>query len=156
MRVEPFSVITLMALDHAGDHFVLQAHVLALGVFAHDNQVHARPMRFQPGQILDGPEVGKQLELLAQGNVDALEAAADGRRDRPLQRHAVALDGFVERGGNVLAEYLECLGAGGKALPLKLHAGGLENANHRLRYLRPDAVAWNQRYFVRHQSAPGF
>ena len=138
----------LDALDHAGNHFVLQAHVFALGVFAHDDQVHAGPFRFETGKILDGAEVGEEVELLAQRDVDALEAAADGRRDRPLQRHAVALDGFVERGGNVFAENLEGLGAGGEALPLKLDAGGFKNANHGLRDFGADAVAGDQRNFV--------
>ena len=140
----------LDALHHAGNDLVLQPHVLALGVFAHDDQVHAGPMRFQAGQVLDRAEVGEEVELLAQGDVDALEAAADGRSHRPLQRHAVALDRLVERGGNVLAVDLEGLGPGGKALPLQLDAGGFENANDRLRDLRPDAVAGNQRYLVRH------
>ena len=55
----------------------------------------------------------------------------------------------IERGGNVLAEDLEGLGPGGKALPLEADAGGFEDADHGLRHLRPNAVAGNQRYFVR-------
>jgi len=35
-------------------------------------------MRCQAGQILDGAEVGEEIEPLAQGDVDALETAADG------------------------------------------------------------------------------
>ena len=96
MRVEPFSVMTLMAFDHAGNDFVLQADVLALGVFAHDDQVDAGPFGFEAGEILDGAEVGEEVELLAQGDVDALEAASDGRGDRPLEGDLVALNGLVE------------------------------------------------------------
>ena len=145
----------LDAFDHAGNDFVLQADVLALGVFAHDDQVHAGPMRFQAGKILDGPEVGEEIEFFAQGDVDALEAAADGRGDRALQRDFVALDRFVKRGGDVFAEDFEGLGAGGKALPLPLDAGSFEDANDGLGDFRADAVAGNERDFVRHNSAPG-
>ena len=54
----------------------------------------------------------------------------------------------IERGGNVLAEDLEGLGAGGKALPLEANAGGFEDADDGLRDFRADAVAGDQGYFV--------
>src|ERR1035437_1490477 len=139
----------LDGLHHAGDHLVLQLQALALGVFPHDDQVDSGPVRLQAGKILDGAEVGKEVKSFSQRDVDALESAADGSRHWPLQSHAVALDGLIERGGNVLAEDLEGLGPGGKALPLEAHAGGLQDADYGLRHLRPDAVAGNQRYLVR-------
>src|ERR1700756_5098727 len=39
----------LDAFDHARNHLVLQAHILALGVFAHNDQVHAGPLRLEAG-----------------------------------------------------------------------------------------------------------
>ena len=68
----------------------------------------------------------------------------------PLSATLVALDGFVERGGNVLAVDLEGFGAGGEALPLELDAGGFEDADDGLRDFGADAVAGDQGYFVRH------
>ena len=56
---------------------MFQADVKALGVLADDDQVHAGVARFDARQILDGPEVGEEVELLAQGDIDAREAAAD-------------------------------------------------------------------------------
>ena len=50
--------------DHAGNDFVLQADVFALGVFAHDDQVHAGPVGFQAGKILDGPKLAKRSNFL--------------------------------------------------------------------------------------------
>ena len=138
----------LDAFHHARNHLVLQAHILALGILAHDHQVHAGIFRGEAGQIANGPQIGEKIELLAQRDVDALEAAADRRRHRPLERHAVAFDGFVKRRGNVLAVNLEGLGARGKARPLKLRARRLQNAHHRLRNFRPNPVAGNQRNFV--------
>ena len=128
---------------------MLQAHILALGVFAHDHQIDAGILRVEAGQIANRPQVGEEIELLAQRDVDALESAADRRRHRPFQRHAVALDRLVERRGNVFAVNLERLGTCGKPLPLELRAGSLKDAHHRLRHFGPDAVAGNQRNFVR-------
>ena len=148
MRVEPFSVITLMLSTTPGTTSCSRPDVFALRVFAHDDQVDAGPLRFQAGKILDGPEVGEEVEFLAQRDVDALEAASDRRGDRPFERHFVALNGFVERRGNVLAEDLEGFGAGGVALPIEVDAGGFKDADDGLRDFGADAVAGDQRDLV--------
>ena len=66
----------------------------------------------------------------------------------PFERDLVALDGFVERGGDVFAEDFEGLGAGGEALPLEFDAGGFEDADDGLRDFGADAVAGDEGYFV--------
>ena len=66
----------------------------------------------------------------------------------PFERDLVALDRFVEGGGNVFAEDFEGLGAGGEALPLPLDAGGFEDADDGLRDFGADAVAGNEGDFV--------
>ena len=103
----------------------------------------------EAGKILDGPEVGEEVEFFAESYVDALEAAADGRRYRALQRHTVALDRLIERNGNVFAMNLEGLGAGGEALPIEFDAGGFENADGHVRNFGADAITGNQSDLVR-------
>ncbi len=71
----------------------------------------------------------------------------------PFKRDLVALDGVVEVGGNVLAEDLEGLGAGGEALPLPLDAGGFKDADDGLRDFGADAIAGNEGNFVRHKNS---
>ena len=127
---------------------MLQADVLALGVFTDDDQVQAGPMGGHAGKILDRAKVGEELELLAQGNVDALEAAADGCGDRALESDLVTLDGIAERGRNIFAVDFEGLSAGGKALPAEFDAGGFKDADDGLRNFGTDAVAGNKSYFV--------
>ena len=67
----------LQALDHARHDFMLDAGIQALGIFADDDQVDAGIARRNVGQIANGAEVGVELELLAQRDVDAGKAAAD-------------------------------------------------------------------------------
>ena len=138
----------LDAFDDAGNDFMLEPDVFALGVFADDDEIDARPLRFEAGKILDGAEVGEEVELLAQGDVDAFEAAADGGGDGPFEGDLVGFDGFGQVGGDVFAEDLEGFGSGGEALPLPFDAGGFEDADHGLRNFRADAVAGDQGYFV--------
>ncbi len=82
----------LEALDHARHHFMLDARVQALGVFAHDDQVDIRIAGRDMRQVADGAEIRVQLKALAQLHVDAGKAAADGRGHRTFQSHAGALD----------------------------------------------------------------
>src|SRR5665213_144975 len=144
-----FLADNLDALDDAGNYLVLQSHVLALGVFADDDQVDAGPVGGQAGEILDGPEVGKEIELFAERNIDAFEAAADRRGHGAFERDAVALDGLVKGGGDVFAMNLEGFSAGCEALPVELDAGGFKDADNRMRDFGADAVAGDQSNFVR-------
>ena len=145
----------LDGFDNAGNDFVFEADVLTFSVFADDDEVDAGPMGCQAGQILDGAKVGEEVEFFAEGYVDAFESTANGCGDGAFQRDLVALDGLVERGGNVLAVDLEGLSSCGVAFPFELDACGFENANDLLRDFGSDAVAGNECDFVRHNSAPG-
>ena len=71
----------LDGFNDAGNDFVLQADVLAFSVFADDDEIDAGQFGFESGKILDGAEVGEEVEFLAQGDVDAFESAADGGGD---------------------------------------------------------------------------
>src|SRR5271169_426020 len=133
----------LDALDYSGHNFVFDAGVKAFGVFAHDDQVHARVARGNVREVADGPEVGEELETLAQLDVDAGETAADGRGYGALQSDAGAFDGFAEFFGNVFVVFLEGFGAGGEAFPFEFDAGGFNHANRGLDDFGADTVTGN-------------
>src|SRR5579864_2249599 len=75
----------LQALDHAGNNFMLDAGIKALGIFANDDQVNVRIASRNVRKIANGPEVCVELEALAQLDVNAGKAAADRRRHRSLR-----------------------------------------------------------------------
>src|ERR1019366_792380 len=138
----------LQALDHSGNNFVFDAGVKSFGIFAHHDQVHARVAGGNVREVANGPEVGEEFEALAQLDVDAGEAAADGRGHGTLQSDAGALNGFAEFFGNVLVVLLKGFGAGGEAFPFEFDAGGFEHANRGLNDFGADSVARDEGYFV--------
>ena len=138
------------------DH-VLDARVQVLGVLAHDHEVDVLVARLEALHRAGRAQVGVQAERLAERDVDAPEALADGRRDRALERDLVAPDRLED----VLRERRPVLGHDGLAgvldLPLERHARGVEDAPGGLRQLGPDAVAGDQGDRVGHggNSSPG-
>ena len=145
----------LQALDHAGHDLVLEPGVEILGVLADDDQVDVGEAARDARQVPHRPEVGVEVERLAQPDVDAGEAFADRRRDRPLQRDLVALDRVEQRRRQRLAEPLERDHAGVVALPLDVDARRLEDPDDRLGDFRADAVAGDERDGVGHVSLLG-
>ena len=142
----------LEALHHARNHFVLQAGVEVLGVLAEDGDVEREIVeaRLEAGQRDDGAEVDVQPEFLAQGDVDALVAAADGGGGGALQPDAR----HFERSENVVGQQLALLGQGARAgidaFPFDAGAGRLHRARSRIGHFGPDAVAGNQRDLMSH------
>ncbi len=102
-------------------------------------------------QVADGPEVGEEFEALAQFDVDAGEAAANGRSHRALQPDAGALDRLGEFFRNVFVVFLKGFSARGEGLPFELDAGGFENANRGLDDFGTNAVAGDESYFMCHK-----
>ncbi len=90
---------------------MLQSRIEALRVLAHDDEIDIRIAGWNVRQVPDGPEVRIKLKFLAQRNVDAGEAAADGRSHRALQTHMCALDRFDRFFWDVLTVFLECFGS---------------------------------------------
>src|SRR5262249_27148254 len=82
----------LQAFDNAGNYFVLKAGIKAFRVFPHDHQIDIRITCGNVRKIAHRAEVGVKIELLSELNVDAGEAAADGRGNRPFERDARALN----------------------------------------------------------------
>jgi len=143
------------ALDHARHDLVLEAGVQVLGVLAHEHQVDVLEPRRDARQVVDRPEVGVEAEGLAQAHVDAREAGADGRRERALEAHRVALDRVEERVGQRGAVALERHHARVVPFPLDLGARGRQDPDHGRRHFGPDAVAGDERDGVRH-AAPHY
>jgi hypothetical protein len=134
----------LQALDHARHHLVLDAAVEPLGVLAHHDQVDVREARGHARQRQRRAQVGVELERPAQAHVDRLEALADRRRHRPLERHAVAHDRVEHLARQRVAVERERLGARDVRLPVELRAGRLEHAHGGGGHFGTNPVAGNQ------------
>src|SRR5438270_10141057 len=130
----------------------LDARIDVVGVLAHDDEVEVAAQVASTSVSLDRPDQGVEVEGLAERDVDAAEAAADGRRDRSLQRDLVLADRREHRVRERRAELgdrgLTCL----LDVPLELDTGGFEDPNCRFADLRAHAVPRNQRYCVPTQS----
>jgi hypothetical protein len=118
----------LEGLDDAGDALVLETRVLTLGVLTDDAQVDVLVAGLVAGDVLDQGDAGVDVELLAQGDVEALVAGAlDGGVEDTLEAELVALEG-----GDALAEgslgVAGILDTGdGNLLPLNGSIVGLED-----------------------------
>ena len=130
---------------------VLDPGVEVLGVLAHDDQVDVVEAAAHAGVALARAHLRVHVELLAERHVDRAKAAADGRRDRPLQRDPGLADRVEDVGRQrVAAVLLHHVRAGLAHVPLELDAGRLENAPRRLCQLGPRAVAGDEDDLVRH------
>ena len=134
----------------------LDARVEILGVLADHDQVDVRVARADAGIALAGADLAVEVERLAQADVDRAEAAADGGRDRPLQRGSVLPDRLehVLR-QRVAVVLLHHVGARVLDVPVELDPGRLEHAARRLGELGAGPVAGDQCHAMRH-SAPDF
>ena len=103
------------------------------------------------GQVANRTEVGEELELLAQSDVDAGKSFADRRSYRPFQRNVGAFDRLDQFLGNVFVILLKGLGARLKNFPFELEAGRFQNANRGLGDFRANAVAGDESDLVSHK-----
>ncbi len=134
----------LEGFDHAGDDDVFQSGVQVLSVFSHHDQVHLAEARGHAGKRADGTEVGEQVQFLSQPDVDALKAFGNGRRQRPLQRHAIFFDGFEQSKRKRIAELVEGLHPGDVFIPFDSDPGGFDDLDDGCRAFRPDPIAGNE------------
>jgi hypothetical protein len=141
-------------LDHLGRVrralLELDAGVQVLVVLAHHHQVDVLVPGADPPVGLARPQAGVQVQLLAQGHVDAAEPGADRGGQRPLDGHAVAADGVQHVVGQGRAVLVDDLGPGLLDVPVERHAGALEDPAGRLRQLRSDPVPGDERDAMGH------
>ena len=135
----------LQRLDDAGHDLVLEAAVEVLGVLADDDEVHVLETALDRRQVLDGPQVRVEVERLAQAHVDRGEALADRGPDGSLQGHAVLADGVQNARRQGVA--LEPLGlpADDDLFERERRPHRVEDREHRVGHLRPDAVPPDER-----------
>src|SRR5579863_232983 len=136
----------LQALDHAGRHDVLEAGVEILSVLTHHDEVEIVKGRADTRQLFHRPEVGVEVELLAQRHVEALVSAAHGRRQRAFEPHPGApqrLDHRVKAGiFRAPPDHRRHFAL----LPLDIGARGFEQSKGGGGYFGSDAVARNESY----------
>ena len=129
---------------------VLHAGIEPLRVLADHDQIHAGVARLDAGEAARRADIGVEIEFLAQRDVDAAIAFADGGRQRTFQRQLVAADGVERLGGNGSAVGGHRAGARGSALPEKPRAGGLDGLDGGIDHFGTDPVAGDQRDVCRH------
>ncbi len=111
----------------------LDAGVDVLGVLPEDDDVHQLRMRDgrgRAGEVADRPHAGIEIEHLPQRDVEAADAAAHRRRQRPLDRDLVGADGFERVVRQPLAVLFLGLLAGGHLEPMN-PPGAPERLFHR-------------------------
>src|SRR6266542_286880 len=128
----------------------LDAGVEVLVVLAHDHQVDVLVARAHALVPLAGAQAGEQVELLAQGHVDAAEPGADRRGQGTLDRYPVAPDRLQHRLGERRAVPVDDVGARLLDVPVELDTGPLEDAPGGFGQLRPYSVARDEGDTVGH------
>ena len=138
----------LERLDDAGHALVLEATVLALGVLTDNAQIDVLVARLEAGDVLDEGDGGIDVELLAQGHVEAgMTRPFDGGVQNALKAKLVS-----PQRGNGLLELLLPAGHGGgivktrclDLLPCDGHIVGLEDCLDALGNLGTNAVSGNE------------
>jgi hypothetical protein len=123
---------------------VLEADVQPLEVLAHQHQVDilVAPAGNEGARR---PQVGIEVELLAQPHVGGAEAAADRGGERALEREARLADALQGRLGQWIAGFLEPRHS--RRLPVvgEGSTDGFEHAERGVEDFGSDAVARNER-----------
>jgi hypothetical protein len=133
-----------------GASFELDALVQVLGVLPDDHEVHTGVASGHAGVVAGRAHRGEQIELLAEGHIDAPETRAHRCGDGALQRGPALTDGFQDAIGQGGAFPLDDVGARFLEHPVDVGAGGLDHTPGRDGDLRTDAVSWDQRDAVGH------
>ena len=131
----------LDALDHSGHHGVLEPGIQVFGVLADDDQIDTLVARGYRRQVPHRPQVGVEIEGLAQPDIDAGKALAHRCRDRALQRDLVAGDRVEQGLRQRRAVFSHRLRARGEGFPLWRETGRGKNLDDGARDFRADAVA---------------
>jgi hypothetical protein len=131
--------------------FELDPAIEVLRVLADDDEVDIAVPGANAGDRSGRPDRCEQVQILPQGDVDAPEALADGRRDGSLDRGAASPDRLQRTRGKQGTVRLERASARRPLLPSDVNPGGVEDHPGRCRDLRADPVAGDQDDLMRHR-----
>ena len=137
----------LEGLDDAGNALVLETRVLTLSVLSDDAQIDILVAGLVAGDVLDQADAGVDVELLSQGDVEALVAgAADGSVQDTLEAELVALERRDTVAESILgaASALDLETRNLDLLPLDGDVVGLEDSLDGLGNLSTDTVAGDE------------
>ena len=129
---------------------MLYAGVEVLGVLAHDHEVDVVIAAGDALYRAGGADVRVEVELLPERDVDAAEAAADGRGDGALEGRAVGADGVQDALGEGGAVLLHLALPGVDGVPVYPGARGVHHAHGGEGDLRAYPVAGYEGYVVSH------
>jgi hypothetical protein len=135
----------LQALDDAGYDLMLEAGIEILGVLADDHEIDVLEPSRDTRQIPDRPQIGVEVERLAQCDIHAREAFANRCGNRPLKCDTIAFDRDKEFLGQGLASFRHGGGAGIVTVPLDVDRGGRQYVHDGGCDFRTDAVPGYQR-----------
>jgi hypothetical protein len=122
---------------------MLEAHVEALEVLAHEDEVDV--LETPAGdERARRPQVGEEGEFLAKAHVGRAEASAHGRGERPFQREARVADALDGGRGQRVLVLVEPGHAGEVGFPYERSADRLQHLERGVAHLRADAVAGNE------------
>ena len=148
MRTEPLRQFPRLF----GSDLILDPSVEILGRLPDDDDVDVLVARANPWVALARAHLGVEVEAFSQRDVDRAKAAADGSRDRPLERDPVLLDRLQNViGKRVPAVLVHHVAARVLEVPIEVDAGRLEHAARRLGELGPGAVAGDEGDPVSHR-----
>ena len=105
-------------------------------------------MRFDTRHVFHRPQIGIEVERLAQRHIHTGRAAGDGRGHGALQRNAIPAHGFHGRLVDGFSLVGGAVGASGDLLPIDLHARGFQDAACRGGYFGPDSFSRDEGNFV--------
>lgn len=92
----------LKALDNARNDLVLEAGVFALGVLPNDDDVDVVVAGGEALKVEAVDKGGVEIEVLAELDVEGVDAAADGGLEAALEADLVLADGVEDLGGDAL------------------------------------------------------
>src|SRR2546422_303225 len=132
---------------------MLQARIEILGVLTHDDNVDIVKTGFDSRQVLDGSEIGIEIQSLSQSHVDTGKSPSDGRRNGTFDSHVIAVNRIQQFIGKIFATFLEGFCPGIENLPLDFYTRGFNHFQSGFRHLRTNSVTGNQRNLVFHATS---
>src|SRR5439155_24681775 len=137
-----------------GPDVELDPGIEVLDVLAHHDEIDVAHRRVDTGVGLRRTQVGVEVELLAQRDVDGAHPGAELRGERAFEAHLVPADRIEGALRECIADLLERGQADVVNVPLDLNAGRFDRAAGRVDDLGTRAVAWDERDAVRQCGLP--